>query len=241
MERRHLLIIGAPRTGTTLLATMISRHTEIGVLNEDKGWTMRKLLGKTWVGNKRCIPNQIEMKKPGVFQARLWKKLGFSKEYQSSQFCIEDYFKLPHFKIIAIIRNGNDAISSGIHRGKKSFSGASYRWCRAIEIIHDLRARFPEMVLVVSFEDLVLHPRENMIRVAEFLSVEYQDRMLEGPIYNPWYPEKGMNEEKVNRSDKDKIDFKLAEKFPAADRMYRDLLEHCQTGRVSAPVQSQHG
>lgn len=241
MERRHLLIIGAPRTGTTLLATMISRHTEIGVLNEDKGWTMRKLLGKTWVGNKRCIPNQIEMKKPGVLHARLWKKLGFAKEYQSSQFSIEDYFKLPHFKIIAIVRDGNDAISSGMQRGRKSFSGAAYRWCRAIEIIHDLKARFPEMVWVVSFEDLVLHPRENMIRVAEFLSVEYQDRMLEGPVYNPWYPESGMNEEKANRSRKEKIDFKLADRFPATERMYRELMEHSQTDRIATPLRSQQG
>jgi Sulfotransferase family len=47
MELSHLLIIGAPRSGTTLLATMISRHTEIAVLNEDKGWALRRVLGKT--------------------------------------------------------------------------------------------------------------------------------------------------------------------------------------------------
>ena len=240
MERRHLLIIGAPRTGTTLLATMISRHTEIGVLNEDKGWAMRKLLGKTLVGNKRCIPNQIELKRPGKLHIRLWKKIGLAKEYQSSQFSIEDYLTLPHIKIIGILREGNDAISSGMNRGKKSFQGAAYRWCRAVEIMHELKTRFPELVLVVSFEDLVLHPRENMIRVAHFLNVEYQDRMLEGPVYNPWYPETGMNEEKVNRSKKDKVDFKLAELFPAAERHYRELVMLCQTGATSESTQAQY-
>lgn len=241
MERRHLLIIGAPRTGTTLLATMISRHTEIGVLNEDKGWSMRKLLGKTLVGNKRCIPNQIELKQPSKLHIRLWKKLGLTREYQSSQFCIEDYLTLPHIKIIGIIRNGNDAISSGMRRGKKSFPGAAYRWCRAIEIIHELKTRLPDSVLVVSFEDLVLHPRENMNRVAEFLKVEYQDRMLEGPVYNPWYPESGMNKEKVNRSKKEKVDFKLAKRFPAAERHYRELLQLCQVVAIAEPVQRQYG
>lgn len=241
MERRHLLIIGAPRTGTTLLATMISRHTEIGILNEDKGWSMRKLLGKTLVGNKRCIPNQIELKRPGRLHIRLWKKIGLVKEYQSSQFCIEDYLTLPHIKIIGIIRDGNDAISSGMRRGRKSFQGAAYRWCRGIEIIHELKTRFPELVLVVSFEDLVRHPKENMIRVANFLNVEYQDRMLEGPVYNPWYPETGMNEEKVNRSQKEKIDFKLGERFPAADRRYRELLLLSQTAEITEPMQRQYG
>lgn len=229
MERAHLLIIGAPRTGTTLLATMISRHTEIGVLNEDKGWAMRRLLGKAIVGNKRCIPNQIEIKKRGFFDVRLWKKMGLAKEYQSSLFCIEEYLTLPHIKVIGIIRDGNDAISSGMRRGKKSFRGAAYRWSRSVEIMHELKTRFPDLVLIVSFEDLVLRPKENMERIAAFLGVEYQDRMLEGPAYNPWYPESGMNEEKVNRSQKEKIDFKLDENFPLIQTQYRELLAHCQT------------
>jgi len=220
---------------------MISRHTEIAVLNEDKGWSMRKLLGKTLVGNKRCIPNQIELKRPGKLHIRLWKKLGLAKEYQSSQFSIEDYLTLPHIKIIGIIRDGNDAISSGMRRGKKSLDGATYRWCRAIDILHELKSRFPELVLVVSFEDLVLHPRENMIRAAKFLDVEYQDRMLEGPIYNPWYPETGMNEEKVNRSKKDRVDFKLPERFPVAESRYRELLLLCQTDVESESMQCQYG
>jgi hypothetical protein len=241
VERRHLLIIGAPRTGTTLLATMISRHTEIGVLNEDKGWSMRKLLGKPLVGNKRCIPNQIELKRPRKLHIRLWKKIGLAKEYQSSQFCIEDYLTLPHIKIIGIIREGNDAISSGMRRGKKSFRGAAYRWCRSIEIIHELKTRFPDLVQVISFEDLVLHPKENMIRTAAFLGVEYQERMLEGPAYNPWYPETGMNEEKVNRSKKERIDFKLAEQFPVVQGQYQELLSFCQTAATSEPMRSQYG
>jgi hypothetical protein len=38
--------------------------------------------------------------------------------------------------------------------------------------------------------------------------------MLEGPQYNPWYQESQMNEEKVNRAKKEKIDFHLPERFP---------------------------
>jgi hypothetical protein len=224
LKRTHLLILGAPRTGTTLLATMISRHADIGVLNEDDGWSMRRLVGKLVVGNKRCIPNQIEMKRRGKLRLRLWKKMGFMKEYQSSRFSIEDYLTLPHIKVIGIIRNGNDAVSSGMRRGRKSFDGAAYRWCRAIEIMHEVAMRSPESVLIVSFEDLVMRPKVNMERVAAFLGVDYQERMLEGPIYNPWYPEAGMNEEKVNRSEKENVDFKLDKKFPLFHAQYLKLL-----------------
>ena len=225
MEPSHLLIIGAPRSGTTLLATMISRHTEIAILNEDKGWGMRRLLGKMIVGNKRCVPNQIEIKKPGRMHFRFLKTIGLAKEYQSSEFSIEDYLTLPNAKVIGLIRGGNDVISSVMGRSEKEFRVASYRWCRSIEIIHELKTRFPELLLVVSFENLVLSPKPNMERIAAFLNVEYQDRMLEGPRYNPWYPEEGMNHEKVNRSQRENVDFKLAERFPATHERYEELLK----------------
>lgn len=202
---------------------------------------MRRLLGKAIVGNKRCIPNQIEMDKPKPFHLRLWKNLGFAREYQSSEFSIKEYLTLPGIQVVALIRDGNDVISSGMHRGKKSFRGAAYRWCRAVEIIHQLKTHHPELVLVVSFEDLVLHPRKNMERITRFLGVEYQDRMLEGPLYNPWYPETGLNKEKVNRSQKQQVDFKIAERFPAAERQYRELLRLSEEGVLADSRRAEHG
>jgi hypothetical protein len=225
VELSHLLILGAPRSGTTLLATMISRHTDIAIMNEDKGWGMRQILGKRVVGNKRCVPNQIELKKPSWLHFRFLKTIGLAKEYQSSEFSIEDYLTLPNIKLIAIIRAGNDVVSSVMGRSEKNFRVAAYRWCRSIEIIYELANRYPEIVLVMSFEHLLFHPRENMERVAAFLNVEYQDRMLEGPQYNPWYPEAGMNHEKADRSKREKIDFKLPERFPATYRQYEELLK----------------
>jgi Sulfotransferase family len=143
--------------------------------------------------------------------------------------------------VIALIRDGNDAILSGMRRGKKNFRGAAYRWCRAVEIIHEIKSRYPEQVLVVSFEDLVLRPTQNIKRIARFLKVEYQERMLEGPVYNPWYPESGMNENKVNRSKKEQIDFKIPERFPAAERQYRELLRLCDIVEVTDAPKVVHG
>jgi Sulfotransferase family len=217
---------------------MISRHSEIAIMNEDKGWGMRQILGKTFVGNKRCVPNQIELKRPGLLHFRFLKTIGLAKEYQSSEFSIEDYLTLPDIKVIAIIRAGNDVVSSVMDRSEKNFRVASYRWCRSIEIIYELANRYPEIVLVISFENLVSHPKENMERVAAFLNVEYQDRMLEGPQYNPWYPEAGMNQEKIDRSKREKIDFKLADRFPEICRKYQALLELSETGTRSASVES---
>jgi hypothetical protein len=224
METRHLLILGAPRSGTTLLATMVGRHSEIGILNEDKGWSMRRIVGKTILGNKRCVPNQIEIKKRNIFHLRFFKTVGLAKEYQSSRYCIEDYLSLPNIRVVGLIRDANDVVSSIMKRSEKPFRIASYRWCRAVEIIHELKIRYPKIVLVVSFEDLVLNPKANMERVAAFLGLEYQDCMLEGPQYNPWYPEIAMNEAKANRSRKEQVDFDMQKKFPEIHQKYKELL-----------------
>jgi hypothetical protein len=48
--------------------------------------------------------------------------------------------------------------------------------------------------------------------------------MLEGPQYNLWYQESQMNEEKVNRAKKEKIDFHLPERFPQVYQKYEELL-----------------
>lgn len=221
----HLLILGPPRSGTTLLAAMVSRHTEIGILNENKSWAMRQLLGKVVVGNKRCIPNQIELKKRGRLSLRFFKTIGLAKEYQSSEYSIEDYLTLPNIRILCLIRSGDDVISSIMRRGEKNFSVAAYRWRRAIEIIHYLNQTYPQSTLVVSFEDLIMQPREMMERIATFLGVEYQERMLEGPKYNPWYSETGLDKSKVHRANRENLDFKLQERFPADFEKYRGLVE----------------
>jgi len=50
-----------------------------------------------------------------------------------------------------------------------------------------------------------------------------------------------MNEEKVNRSKKERIDFKLAEQFPVVQGQYQELLSFCQTAATSEPMRSQYG
>jgi hypothetical protein len=220
---------------------MISRHSEIAVLNEDRGWAMRRILGKAVVGNKRCVPNQIELRRRGPFHFRFLKTLGLAKEYQSSEYGIEDYLRLPGIKIIGLIRAGDDVISSVMGRSEKNFRVACYRWRRAVDVIYQLKQAHPELLLVVCFEDLVEHPKENAERIAAFLGVEYQERMLEGPQYNPWYPEPGMNKEKVNRARRQSIDFKLPERFPATYRRYRELLAFCATNEADRTGTQDHG
>ncbi|MGH7835109.1 MAG: sulfotransferase family protein [Candidatus Binatia bacterium] len=234
-SRRHFLLIGAPRSGTTLLASMLGRHNDVAVINEDTtGKGLRKIVGKTVTGNKLCVPNQIRLKR-NIFAFRLLKKVGLVAESPRSRFSIEDYLELSNLSIVAIVRDGNDTISSMMERGKSSFKRASKRWAEAIETIYELRTRLPARVLVLTFEDLVLNPEETLGAACSFLGLTFQKQMLEGQRYNPKYPQGKLDEEKVHRYKKGGGDFRLALGRPSTYRKFEELLVLARQSPI-APV-----
>ena len=109
-------------------------------------------------------------------------------------------------------------------RAQKGFEAAAYRRCRAIEILREIKTGHDSLVMVVSFEDLVLNPQPNMERIAEFLGLQFEKRMLEGPQYNPYYRKSRFDEGKVNRWAKERTEFRLEARFPKALQSYEQLL-----------------
>jgi sulfotransferase family protein len=224
-NREYFLVIGAPRSGTTLLATMISRHTDVGVLNEDiTGKWVRKILGKRVLGNKLCVPNQIQIRRSRVTRSWL-KKIGLTDEHPKSAYSIEEYMRIPNFKVVAIVRDGNDTIASMMERGKSSWKKAARRWTQAIETIFSLKNQYGERVFVVSFEDLVLNSEKVIGSLCGHLRLDFQPQILDGYRFNPWYTEDKLNAEKVHRYKKQKPKFEIEAKFPIAFRQYQSLLE----------------
>src|SRR5215471_12149239 len=114
----YLLIVGAPRSGTTLLATMIGMHSDVAMLIEDRFFGIKKLTGKKVLANKLCIPIQIEMNKRSDFFRQRLQRLGYLKNYTTSKFNIQDYLKLEGIKIITIVRESGDVVNSIMKRGK---------------------------------------------------------------------------------------------------------------------------
>lgn len=176
--RRHLLVIGAPRSGTTLLAAMIGRHDQVGLLVEAKRPSFVDIAGKAVVGNKLCVPNQIEFEDN-------WE----NRVSHFSKAPLEKYLALPHFKAVMIVRHANPVIASIMKRAGKPFEEASFYWRRGIEIMHALQQRLGPAAVVISFENLLVEPARHMRRVAALLELPYQEKMLEGHQYNPYYRE----------------------------------------------------
>jgi len=214
---------------------MIGRHTDVGMVNEDtSGKGLIKVLGKPLTGNKLCVPNQIQLHRRGGLLRTLLRKLGVISESPRSRNCILDYLALPNLKLVAIIRDGNDSISSMVARGETRFKKAVRRWGEAVEIVFELQRRFNDRVLIVSFEELLRHPERTMGRLCEFLEIQFQEQMLDGYKYNRYYPGAGLDKEKAHRYKKDRGDFHLEWLMPATYEKYQRLVADLEQGRVEA-------
>lgn len=174
--RRHLLILGAPRSGTTLLAAMIGCHDDIGLLVESKRMAFTEIAGKGVVGNKLCVPNQIE------FEAN-WEQ----RVSRFSKAPLEKYMALPNFKLVLIVRHVEAVTSSIKKRAGKPDETARMYWRRGVEIMHTLQQRLPQDTVVIAFEDMLADPERHMRRVTDLLALPYQEKMLEGYKHNPYY------------------------------------------------------
>lgn len=236
LRRDHVLLIGAPRSGTTLLGTMIGSHSDVGMVNEDVDIrALGRVLGKRLTGVKLCVPNQIRLAKKNFFGSHILKKCSMIAESPKSCLSIKEYLSKPNLKVVGVVRNGNDSVRSMMVRGKSKFKKAARRWSEAIETIYTIKKMYPDRILVVTFEDLVLAPGVTMLRICDFLGLAFEDRMLEGHKLNPYYPEPRLDPDKVNRHAKEQFDLDLERLAPLAFIQHQELVARTRDEARSKP------
>lgn len=227
MDLTHLLVIGAPRSGTTLLASMLGCHPDISMLIEEKGYdpAITRLVGTSVVGNKLTIPNQIELTKRCRIRDWLLRQLEIRRGELLSFLSIYDYVDLPNSKIIGIVRDGHDVVRSIMNRGEQTYSEALQRWTRAIDILERLMSDETVEFHLVEFESLVKSPRAQLSACTEFLGIGYHQRMMKGPEANPIYRNKAkLDPAKAHQALRQGVDFSLREAAREDYDRYRNLL-----------------
>ena len=219
---RHLLLLGTPRSGSTLLASMIGRHPEVAMLNEDFGWAISSLVSKRIAANKLCVPNQISERRPSrSLGARLARRLG--RLEARSAYSIADYLALPGIRVIAIARDPESVVKSIMRRGKRTSLEARDRWSRGTEILSEVVRHAGPLALVVTYDNLVTDPEREMKRVSRLLEIDYTAEMLEGYKFNPFYPgEAGIDSSRASGVEGSPPEW--SEGFPRAVRCYQELV-----------------
>lgn len=206
---RLLLVLGVQRSGTTLLAAMLGRHSEINMLFESATDDVKRLIGKRYRGNKLLTARQIHPTRRASRFGHLVNRLAnldvnpFRPRHHKrrlfplSRLSIEDY-RSQGSAILCISRREQDVVSSIVKRTSMDERLARAEYRRGMEQMRELK----EEAFWVDYDELVVDPEGTMQRVCGHLGLEYDERMLEGARYNVVYPHEKVLAEKASSAIK---------------------------------------
>lgn len=191
------VVIGLQRTGTTLLASMLGRHPEINMLFESVTKDSLKLIGKKWNGNKLLAYRQIrETQRASKFGHFINRFVNFDfrrknrhhlvRPFPTSIMSIEDFRKEGAI-FITIERDPDSSIDSMVKRSGQSRAQAKKEYRLGMNIINNLKG---EKTYSLTFLDLINNTDKVLKEICQFLELDYDIRMLDGPKYNFVYPNK---------------------------------------------------
>ncbi len=200
-------IIGAGRSGTSLLASMVDAHPqltcgmEVATVHCLSGQVVRDSTSVS--ARLKCLERACldEAKlNVGVWGNKLTtEQIAFLDELTPAEPAFFTQFSSQ--KIIYVLRDGRACVQSKINRKGKSVHDAIISWRRSLHMLDWLREHAAERTLEVRFEDLLLSPEDILTSVSQFLGVAYSPKMLEGttnPIMPAIYRDvKGLQAEKA--------------------------------------------
>jgi hypothetical protein len=192
----RFLIVGAGRSGTSLLGGLLDFHPDLTVALEAYAKTC--LMGHGLSGqnsdlfNVRASAFVEACKNAANRQPHKWGNKITTEQLS----CLEDhnvlnptaridvldaFFNnyLKNVKIIFILRDGRTCINSKVQRTGKTIEQAAKRWQYTVTCYKFFKTRHSNNVCV-RFEDLLLHPKETLTEICNFLNVPYQNVMLGG-------------------------------------------------------------
>jgi len=225
---------------------MLGCHPEIALLSEDLNCGEFKLVSKKVVGNKLCIPNQIELEQSyfrssfdyiyGEFQEYLNKlrtKLGHKTPIPRSRkaiFSIKDYQRNNYIDLVVfgVVRSPFQGIDSILKRGGQSEKTACCRWKRGIEILYALMnsKNNKEQVHIVYYDNLVKNPQVTMAKCLDILHCEFSDEVLKGYLHTPQYQgNKTIDKNKMSQGLEKDLTHAIFKLYPEIRDKYISLIK----------------
>lgn len=183
-----ILIIGCQRSGTSWLCSMIGAHSKINMSYESIDDSVMKYSGCPFNGNK-LIAEQIGMKLKANFIGHLLNRITKPFKYRIwpiSSLSINDYIK-QNTKMIILIRDRRNNLNSIQRRLIDNSIIANmiyYSAMRKIDKIEtDQGIIMSDDILEIKYEDLMQDRRKELLKICDYIGINFEKEMLEGENY----------------------------------------------------------
>lgn len=208
----EIVVLGAGRGGTSLLATLLDAHPQLEVHMEE---FVPEFLVQAQRSQFPTIAHQLQAFKAANLKLarksplRYGNKItteqlgffeGFGKDLDARQLLISELWK--GRKILFIVRDGRTCISSKMERTGADYPTALNYWKHSIAYLKYLQEAKLDIHLL-KFEDLLREPREELQKVCDFLDLSYSESMLAGTASDRIlidYRRAGLEQERAKRS-----------------------------------------
>lgn len=229
----ELFILGTQRSGTTLLARVLSSHPHYFVQNE--GIRIKEIFSsagsfdaiKTNFNNQFCKDHNGDSIN-GFLKRKKVKSWGYKDpqltEYLESLELIINASKCTT-KFVIIVRDARGVVNSYIDNkwglGTNAYTGA-LRWKQEIQDQLNFIEKYPDLCLLIRFEDLLQNMESTIRAVCNHIDLEYIPSMMQ---YHQKKAE--FKEKRENINTNKKPDIAIAKKWKKSlSQREIDIIEH---------------
>lgn len=200
--RPGIVVLGAPRSGTTLLANIVGAHPRVAMMFEELHGGAFRVVGGKIPAVKLCTPNQVDLDRRWGPMNRViglsgWLRKNVGYRMPTSRLSLRDMMGVADLRMLCLIRDPARALDAIRRRERLSEAVCHDILARTYRLFGALHNEPRVRCQVISLDRLLRAPEQQIRRLCAWLEVEFDPAMLDAPQYNHLYPESGFRSERA--------------------------------------------
>lgn len=206
--RPGIVVLGTPRSGTTLIANIIGMHPSIAMMFEDLHGGAFRVIGGKIPAVKLCTPNQVDLDRRWSPMNRViglsgWLRKNVGYRMPTSRVSLRDMMGAADLRIVCLIRDPLRALDAMRRRERLSERVCRDVLARTYRLFAELGREPLVRCQVVSFDRLLQTPEPQVRKLCDWLGLAFEPAMLDAPRHNHLYPEAGFRTDRAAETTPD--------------------------------------